>query len=55
MALDRRSPLPLWAQLRDDIQRRTREGEFAQRFPSEMELVEEVVRKQNGVRLKFFV
>lgn len=37
--LDRRSPMPLWAQLRDDLNRRLASGAFDAAFPSEMELV----------------
>ena len=37
--IDRRSPLPLWAQLLDDLRNRLQSGEFATRFPTETELV----------------
>ncbi len=37
--LDRSSSQPLWAQLRQDLIRRLEGGEFADRFPGEMELV----------------
>lgn len=39
VALDRGSPLPLWAQLVVELRRRIDAGEFAERFPSENELV----------------
>ncbi len=38
--LDRRSTVPLWSQLRDDLLLRLEGGDFADRFPGEMELVE---------------
>ncbi len=38
--LDRRSTVPLWSQLRDDLMLRLEGGEFPDRFPGEMELVE---------------
>lgn len=37
--LDRRSPLPLWSQLSEDLLRRLEAGAFAERFPSEHELM----------------
>lgn len=43
-SVDRRSALPLWAQVHADIERRLRTGEFADAFPGEMALV-----KQYGV------
>jgi len=49
-ALDRRSPLPLWAQLCDDLQRRVKRGEFADAFPSEMALVDAYGVSRNTVR-----
>jgi len=49
-SLDRRSPLPLWAQLRDDLRRRVEEGEFVEEFPSEMELVDSYRVSRNTVR-----
>lgn len=39
MSIDRHSPMPLWAQVRDDISRRIRRGEYDESFPSEHELV----------------
>lgn len=40
VVLDRSSPLPLWAQLLEDLRRRLREGEFSERFPTDQELVD---------------
>ena len=37
-ALDRNSPLPLWAQLETELRRRLELGEFAVRFPTDQEL-----------------
>src|ERR1700691_1478286 len=50
MTLDRQSPLPLWAQLRDDLRRRVKEGEFLDAFPSEMALVDAYGVSRNTVR-----
>lgn len=36
--LDRRSPLPLWAQITDDLRRRVAGGEFDRRFPTDAQL-----------------
>ncbi len=45
--LDRTSPLPLWAQLVEELRRRIRMGEFAERFPTEEQLrVEYAVSRQ---------
>ncbi|HEY5272238.1 MAG TPA: GntR family transcriptional regulator [Acidimicrobiales bacterium] len=49
-ALDRQSPLPLWAQLLDDLRRRVNDGEFAEAFPSEMALVDAYGVSRNTVR-----
>ncbi len=49
-ALDRRSPLPLWAQLRDDLRRRTAAGAFADAFPGELELVADYQVSRHTVR-----
>ncbi|MHB8452139.1 MAG: GntR family transcriptional regulator [Mycobacteriales bacterium] len=38
-ALDRRQPLPLWAQLYDDLRTRLEAGEFTTRFPTDHELM----------------
>jgi GntR family transcriptional regulator len=37
--LDRASIVPLWTQLADDLRRRAAAGEFAQRFPTDADLV----------------
>jgi GntR family transcriptional regulator len=37
--LDRRSVVPLWTQLADDLRRRAAVGEFVHRFPTDAELV----------------
>lgn len=37
-SLDRLSPLPLWAQVTEDLRRRLLGGEFTDRFPSDEEL-----------------
>ena len=37
-AVDRSSPLPLWAQVVDDLRRRLRNGEFDDHFPTDGEL-----------------
>lgn len=39
MNVDRRSPLPLWAQVLGDLRTRLAQGEFTTRFPSDVELV----------------
>jgi GntR family transcriptional regulator len=49
-ALDRQSPLPLWAQLLDDLRRRVEAGEFADAFPSELTLVDDYGVSRNTVR-----
>ena len=49
-ALDRSSAQPLWAQLRDDLLLRLEGGEFADRFPGEMELVEVYAVSRHTVR-----
>ncbi|MCU1494705.1 MAG: transcriptional regulator, GntR family [Acidimicrobiaceae bacterium] len=48
--LERDSPVPLWAQLRDDLRRRADAGEFAGAFPSEVALVEQYAVSRNTVR-----
>jgi GntR family transcriptional regulator len=48
--LDRSSPVPLWAQLLDDLRRRADSGEFAEAFPSEMALVDAYGVSRNTVR-----
>ena len=48
--LDRRSPVPLWAQLSHDLRRRVEAGAFVAAFPSELALVEEYGVSRNTVR-----
>lgn len=48
--LDRESALPLWAQLVDDLQRRLAAGEYAETFPSELELSAEYEVSRHTVR-----
>ncbi len=49
-SLDRQSPVPLWAQLCDDLRRRANDGEFTEAFPSEMAVVEAYGVSRNTVR-----
>lgn len=49
-AVDRSSPLPLWAQVQDDLRRRLGAGAFGERFPSELELVEQYAVSRHTVR-----
>lgn len=49
-ALDRTSPLPLWAQLRDDLLRRLAAGAFDEAFPGEMALVDAYQVSRQTVR-----
>ena len=49
-SLDRRSPMPLWAQLRADLLRRLQAGAFDADFPGEMALVEEYHVSRQTVR-----
>lgn len=37
--IDRQNPLPLWAQLLEDLRHRLQAGEFTNRFPTDSELV----------------
>jgi GntR family transcriptional regulator len=39
-AVDRSSPLPLWAQVLADLRRRLEAGDFAERFPTDEELID---------------
>ncbi len=48
--LDRASPVPLWAQLIDDCERRLQAGEFADHFPGEHELCREYDVSRHTVR-----
>lgn len=36
--LDRESPMPLWAQLERELRRRLDQGDFAERFPTDLEI-----------------
>ena len=49
-ALDRDAAQPLWAQLRGDLVARVERGEFPDRFPGEMELVEQYAVSRHTVR-----
>jgi GntR family transcriptional regulator len=49
-SLDRRSPLPLWAQLRADLLRRLEAGAFDEAFPGEMALVADYGVSRHTVR-----
>ncbi|MFV2009582.1 MULTISPECIES: GntR family transcriptional regulator [unclassified Micromonospora] len=48
--VDRDSPMPLWAQLHDDLVRRLTAGGFAAGFPGEHELVDEYGVSRHTVR-----
>lgn len=48
--LDRRSPLPLWLQLLEDLRRRLEQGEFRDAFPGELELAARYGLSRNTVR-----
>ncbi len=50
MVLDRRSPLPLWAQLDADLRRRLDTGEFTGSFPAENALVVQYAVSRQTVR-----
>jgi GntR family transcriptional regulator len=50
MSLDRSSPMPLWAQLENDLRRRLDDGEFEERFPTDNELVAEYEVSRHTVR-----
>ena len=39
MRVDRRSPVPLWVQILSDLRARLASGEFAERFPTDVDLV----------------
>ncbi len=47
---DRSSPLPLWAQVRDDLRARLESGAFGTAFPGELALVEEYGVSRHTVR-----
>jgi GntR family transcriptional regulator len=48
--LDRKSPLPLWAQLRADLRRRLDAGAFDEEFPGELALVADYGVSRQTVR-----
>ncbi len=48
--VDRHSPVPLWSQVLDDLQRRLASGAPADRFPTEAELVAEYGVSRHTVR-----
>ncbi|MEU9122887.1 GntR family transcriptional regulator [Streptomyces sp. NPDC048506] len=48
--LDRRSPLPLWAQLLNDLRRRMEAGAFTEEFPAEHRLTGEYEVSRHTVR-----
>lgn len=48
--LDRTSPLPLWAQLQEDLSRRLAVNAFANAFPGELDLVAEYEVSRHTVR-----
>jgi GntR family transcriptional regulator len=48
--LDRRSPLPLWAQLSADLRRRVEAGAFTEEFPAEHRLTAEYEVSRHTVR-----
>lgn len=48
--MDRSSPLPLWAQIVDDLHRRLTGGEFEQRFPTDAELMRDYGVSRHTVR-----
>ena len=50
MSLDRKSPMPLWAQLESALKRRLDAGEFDNRFPTDSELVAEYAVSRHTVR-----
>ncbi len=50
IAVDRRSALPLWAQVGDDLRRRLDAGAFADGFPPEQQLVEQYAVSRHTVR-----
>ena len=48
--LDRGSPLPLWAQILQDVVQRLKEGEFSDDFPPELDLAAEYGVSRNTIR-----
>lgn len=49
-SIDRSSPLPLWAQIVDDLRRRLLGGEFEDRFPTDEELTRDYDVSRQTVR-----
>lgn len=49
-SVSRHDPLPLWAQVSDDLRRRAATGEFAEGFPSEQTLVAQYGVSRHTVR-----
>jgi GntR family transcriptional regulator len=49
-APDRSSPLPLWAQIADDLRRRLVDGEFEEHFPTDEELTRQYAVSRQTVR-----
>lgn len=47
---DRSSPVPLWAQVSEDIRRRVTSGEFADGFPGEIALTEQYEVSRHTIR-----
>jgi len=50
MGLDRTSPMPLWAQLENELKRRLDAHEFDERFPTDSELVDQYGVSRHTVR-----
>ena len=48
--MDRDSPLPLWAQLLEDLKSRIAAGEFVDRFPTDKEMIEQYKVSRQTVR-----
>ncbi len=48
--LDHRSPLPLWAQVLDDLRARLTSGEFSHEFPTDRQLIDEYGVSRHTVR-----
>ncbi|NMH97594.1 GntR family transcriptional regulator [Pseudonocardia acidicola] len=49
-AVDRNSPLPLWAQIQEDLRRRLSAAEFDRAFPGEKALVQQYEVSRNTIR-----
>lgn len=47
---DSRDPRPLWAQVLSDLERRLAEGEFAERFPGDLDLMDDYEVSRHTVR-----